>query len=81
MLDEIPTKYFSCFTESEAHGLQSESFSNRFLTLMSGLDSLYLPWSPGLGPYQFTNSKKSFINRESCRKEYKGPSGATRNEI
>lgn len=43
LLDEIPTKCFSCFNEPEAHGLQSESLSNRFLTSKSGLDSLYLP--------------------------------------
>lgn len=40
--DEIPMKYFSCFTESEVYRLQNESFSNNFLTLESGLDSLYL---------------------------------------
>ena len=40
--DEVPTKYFSCFTETEAHGSQSESQSNRFSGPQSGLDSLHL---------------------------------------
>lgn len=40
--DEIRTEYFSCFTESKVYRLQNESFSNNFLTLESGLDSLYL---------------------------------------
>lgn len=79
LTNEIPTKYFLCFTETEARGSQNESSSNRFVGLKSGLESLYLDhpgWVRISLLIHFFFLTKYFIYREKYREKYKGPSVA-----